>query len=125
MFIANGDEKYLFLISLTWFEQRYNKKEPIKYINDQFTSMQKWGNERQRKSKFHSGCKKLRLPNIRSCITSWTKFSSKTQSRSVSTPHKHPIKGRFFTRFQGALTGSGHHSPLPTHACCIFWLLTF
>ena len=64
MFIANGDEKYLCLISLTWFEQRYNKKERIKNIN-QFTSMQKWGNERQRKSKFHSGCKKLRLPNIR------------------------------------------------------------
>lgn len=42
MFIANGDEKYLCLIPLTWFEQRYNKKEPIKYINDQFTSMQKW-----------------------------------------------------------------------------------
>ena len=64
MFIANGDEKYLCLISLTWFEQRYNKKQPIKNIN-QFTSMQKWGNEGQRQSKFHSGCKKLRLPNIR------------------------------------------------------------
>ena len=49
---------------------------------------------------------------------------NKTQSRSVSIPHEHPIKGRLVTRFQGALTGSGHHSPLPTHACCIFWLLT-
>ena len=121
MFIANGDEKYLCLISLTWFEQRYNKKEPIKYINDQFTSMQKWGNERQRKSKFHSGCKKLRLPNIRSCITSWTKFSNKTQSRSVSTPHKHPIKGRFFYTISRGSYGLWA-SLSATHPCMLYFL---